>query len=41
MLLGLPLGAAVVVASIVLHGVSVMPLMNRYEARKSKGKPAP
>ena len=36
----LSITAAVVVVSIVLHGISVTPLMRRYEARKSP-KPAP
>ena len=32
---------AVVVASVIAHGISVTPLMNRYEARKTAGKAAP
>ncbi len=32
---------AVVVASVVAHGISVTPLMRRYEARKTAGKTAP
>jgi sodium/hydrogen antiporter len=37
----LSLTLAVVVASVIAHGVSVTPLMNRYEARKTKRRGAP
>ena len=32
---------AVVVASVIAHGISVTPLMKRYEARKAAEKPTP